>query len=296
VFTPPLAVRSPWKRGAERFLVGGFGTAASVQSTFPTCTRTRNRPVESCSPTAQPSPRHFTYWPEPAVRAALESTGWEVLPIEHVAGRTDPWLLRTGPGRPGRRSSSDFRIRTSTTREPARSWESFPGSKKALSLSPRVLEPARALLEVRQHPSRVPPKDLDRPGDGVADAHPRVITDAGRWWIDSPGSRHLPSICTATRMCSKTPARSLADKAARTKASSSQRALRITTTCTNRRARPDSTFETSPIQQRTGNATPSVLHQRHIGRVLRSSCDHPGRRRASSRDREPRAGRCPAST
>jgi hypothetical protein len=31
------------------------------------------------------------------------------------------------------------------------------------------------------------------------------------------------------------------------------------------------------------NATPSVFHQRHIGRVLRSSCNHTGRRLASSR-------------
>jgi hypothetical protein len=36
-----------------------------------------------------------------------------------------------------------------------------------------------------------------------------------------------------------------------------------------------------------GNATPSVFHQRHIGRVLRSSWNR-GRRLASSRGREPR--------
>src|SRR6266436_254293 len=41
------------------------------------------------------------------------------------------------------------------------------------------------------------------------------------------------------------------------------------------------------------NATPSVFHQRHIGRVLRSSCNHTGRRFASSRGREPRPSRCP---
>src|SRR5206468_8673336 len=41
------------------------------------------------------------------------------------------------------------------------------------------------------------------------------------------------------------------------------------------------------------NATPSVFHQRHLGRVLRSSCNAPGRRLASSRGREPRPGRCP---
>ena len=36
------------------------------------------------------------------------------------------------------------------------------------------------------------------------------------------------------------------------------------------------------------NATPSVFHQRHIGRLLRSSCNVRGRRLASSRGREPR--------
>src|SRR6266550_3934735 len=41
------------------------------------------------------------------------------------------------------------------------------------------------------------------------------------------------------------------------------------------------------------NATPSVFHQRHIGWVLRSSCNVRGRRLASSRDRESRPGRCP---
>src|SRR5215813_6426175 len=40
-------------------------------------------------------------------------------------------------------------------------------------------------------------------------------------------------------------------------------------------------------------ATHSVL-QRHIGRVLRSSCNVPGRRLASSRDREPQSGRRPS--
>ena len=41
------------------------------------------------------------------------------------------------------------------------------------------------------------------------------------------------------------------------------------------------------------DATPSVFHQRHIGRVLRSSCRDRGRRLASSCGREPRPGRCP---
>ncbi len=38
-------------------------------------------------------PRHFTYWREPAVRAALTDTGWQVLWLEHVAGRVEPWLF-----------------------------------------------------------------------------------------------------------------------------------------------------------------------------------------------------------
>ena len=40
------------------------------------------------------------------------------------------------------------------------------------------------------------------------------------------------------------------------------------------------------------NATPSVFHQRDLGRVLRSSCYTRGRRLASPRGREPRPGRC----
>jgi len=42
------------------------------------------------------------------------------------------------------------------------------------------------------------------------------------------------------------------------------------------------------------NATPSVFHQRHLGRVLRSSRNPRGRRLASSRGREPQPGRCPS--
>ncbi len=44
-------------------------------------------------------PRHFTYWRAPAVHAALMATGWQVLSLEHVAGRDEPWLFviaRTG--------------------------------------------------------------------------------------------------------------------------------------------------------------------------------------------------------
>jgi len=41
-------------------------------------------------------PRLFTYWREPALRSALEITGWTVLSIDHVAGRTEPWLYVLG--------------------------------------------------------------------------------------------------------------------------------------------------------------------------------------------------------
>src|ERR671912_364497 len=47
------------------------------------------------------------------------------------------------------------------------------------------------------------------------------------------------------------------------------------------------------IAVRLRHATPWVFHQRHIGRMLRSSCDDPGRRLASSRGGEPRPSRCP---
>lgn len=38
-------------------------------------------------------PRHFTYWRETAVRAMLGHSGWEVMSIDRVAGRTEPWLV-----------------------------------------------------------------------------------------------------------------------------------------------------------------------------------------------------------
>ncbi len=55
-------------------------------------------------------PRHFTYWREPAVRAALLETGWQVLSLEHVVGRVEPWLFvlaqsGSAPGAPPRRPS-----------------------------------------------------------------------------------------------------------------------------------------------------------------------------------------------
>jgi len=37
-------------------------------------------------------PRHFTYWREPELRSALEANGWQVLSLEHVTGRSEPWL------------------------------------------------------------------------------------------------------------------------------------------------------------------------------------------------------------
>jgi SAM-dependent methyltransferase len=37
-------------------------------------------------------PRHLTYWREPAVRNVLTRTGWTVTSLNHVAGRTEPWL------------------------------------------------------------------------------------------------------------------------------------------------------------------------------------------------------------
>ena len=36
-------------------------------------------------------PRHFTYWREPEVRAALDRTGWRDVSIDHVTGR-ESWL------------------------------------------------------------------------------------------------------------------------------------------------------------------------------------------------------------
>src|SRR5438034_3222102 len=66
----------------------------------------------------------------------------------------------------------------------------------------------------------------------------------------------------------------------------SERLHRPSRTLTTSKTRAYSEF---PLR----NATPSVLHQRHIGRVLRSSCNDRGRRLASSRAREPRPGRCP---
>ncbi len=49
----------------------------------------------------------------------------------------------------------------------------------------------------------------------------------------------------------------------------------------------------SPERVVWGHATPSVFHQCDVGRLLRPSCRHSGRRPTSSRGREPRASRCP---
>jgi SAM-dependent methyltransferase len=38
-------------------------------------------------------PRFFTYWRAPALRTALEAAGWQVVSLEHVEGRTEPWLF-----------------------------------------------------------------------------------------------------------------------------------------------------------------------------------------------------------
>lgn len=48
-------------------------------------------------------PRFFTYWRAPALRAALEAAGWEVVSLEGVEGRREPWLFvlaRDGGGSP----------------------------------------------------------------------------------------------------------------------------------------------------------------------------------------------------
>jgi len=65
------------------------------------------------------------------------------------------------------------------------------------------------------------------------------------------------------------------------------------------------TSSLSPVRRRAGhlqrqaasgarNETTSVFDQRHIGRLLRSSCNSPGRSHASSRGRKHQPGRCPA--
>ena len=52
-------------------------------------------------------PRYFTYWREPVVREALVSSGWRVVSIKHVPGRSEPWLFVTAEsGRPRQRPSS----------------------------------------------------------------------------------------------------------------------------------------------------------------------------------------------
>lgn len=37
-------------------------------------------------------PRHFTYWREPALRAVLSTSPWNVESIDQVVGLTDDWL------------------------------------------------------------------------------------------------------------------------------------------------------------------------------------------------------------
>src|ERR687897_790951 len=55
----------------------------------------------------------------------------------------------------------------------------------------------------------------------------------------------------------------------------------------------EKTSKLTLIAVRLRNATPAVFHQRHIGRLLRSSCRGRGRSDASVLGREPGAGRCP---
>ncbi|MCC6497369.1 MAG: methyltransferase domain-containing protein [Propionibacteriaceae bacterium] len=38
-------------------------------------------------------PRHFTYWRESALRPVLAQTRWDVISLDHVAGRLEPWLF-----------------------------------------------------------------------------------------------------------------------------------------------------------------------------------------------------------
>ena len=38
-------------------------------------------------------PRHFTFWRADAVRAALDHASWSSISIEHIDGRTEPWLI-----------------------------------------------------------------------------------------------------------------------------------------------------------------------------------------------------------
>jgi SAM-dependent methyltransferase len=45
-------------------------------------------------------PRFFTYWRAPAVRAELTRAGWDVLSLDHVDGRREPWLYVIARARP----------------------------------------------------------------------------------------------------------------------------------------------------------------------------------------------------
>lgn len=38
-------------------------------------------------------PRHFTFWREPRLRLVMAQTRWDVMSIDHVAGRLEPWLF-----------------------------------------------------------------------------------------------------------------------------------------------------------------------------------------------------------
>ena len=38
------------------------------------------------------NPRYFTYWREASLREHLVAAGWAPISVEHVQGRTEPWL------------------------------------------------------------------------------------------------------------------------------------------------------------------------------------------------------------
>jgi predicted TPR repeat methyltransferase len=37
--------------------------------------------------------RYFVYWREAPLREALDAAGWEMLSLDHVMGRAEPWLF-----------------------------------------------------------------------------------------------------------------------------------------------------------------------------------------------------------
>ena len=156
-------------------------------------------------------------------------------------------------------------------------------------------------------PSWTPPLEVERDGDWINDAAkalclalpPRVAADLAVSVAEAV-DRRVAALSDAiieanARAGSRSTgaARSTARAPGRDRASAPRRLI---PRCASPRP-PGETAESElhvddpPVVSR--NATPSVFHQRHIGRVLRSSCNARGRRLASSRGREPRPGRCP---